>query len=250
MRRTIPIILCLSLLFVPVSAQDATCNIDLASTVALLVQAQASAAGGDTEAALTQIAQAQSKLDAFADLCGSPEDIDGPATPVELELTQTYTFEDFNGDTTFSFPAGWVQTEDSGGVLIGTSNEVVSRDFDSEPPPFASGEAAIYLIVDTAGGFGPGDAQDPVALLETLRSQVPPSFGSSTAPVAVTVNDRPAALFTISGAATDLMLMSVELGTFDGEPVFVQFIMLTAPGELNAFETTLQAVAETVTFTP
>ena len=85
MKRLI-VMLSLLLWVVPViSAQDETtaaCEIDLTSTVSLLVQAQGLAASGDTDRALAQIALARTKLEAFEAACGDVADV--RVTPVVL----------------------------------------------------------------------------------------------------------------------------------------------------------------------
>lgn len=248
MKRTL---LTLGLLFslaLPLSAQDATpCEIDLTSTVSLLVQAQGMAASGNTERALAQIELARIKLEAFEAACGPAPEL--PVTPVALELTQSRTIDDSDFDTTFQYPAGWSITDESGGVLLANAPEILNRSFDSAPPAFAPGEVALYMEVGDANTFGNGDAGTPSELLAELAAQVPASFGTQTEIVTFSVNDRPAALFTIAGANTDLMLMSASMGTVDGEPLFAQFILLAAPGELNAYEPTLQAIAESIDIT-
>ena len=249
MKRTLLTFAMLLSFALPLSAQDAACEIDLTSTVSLLVQAQGMAASGDTERALAQIALARTKLEGFEAACGAVV-VDEPPTPVELALTQSFTLEEQYGGLTFNYPEGWAEAEDSGGILVGTSSEVVSRDFDTEPPPFASGEVAIFVTLGDAGSFGDSDGSDPALLLEAMAGQVPASFGEQTEVTAFNVNDQPAALFTIAGEETGLVVMAVRLGEVDGEMVFAQFILLTAPDELNVYEPTLQAVAESIEFAP
>ena len=247
MKRLI-VMLSLLLWVVPViSAQDETtaaCEIDLTSTVSLLVQAQGLAASGDTDRALAQIALARTKLEAFEAACGDVADV--PVTPVVLELTQSYTLEDFNSSATFNYPTGWSITEDSGGALFASAPEILSRDFDAAPPALAPGEAAIFLQLGDGNMFGGGDTDSPSDLLSALSANIPTSFGEQSDITTFSVNDQPAALFTVSGQETDLMVIAAKLGDFDGETLFAQFILLSAPGELNAYEATLQAVAETI----
>jgi hypothetical protein len=231
----------------PAAAQDAVCDIDLASTVMILVQAQGIAASGDTQTALTFIEQAQLKLDGFQAACGGAEIAD-PEPPVGIELTQTHTLEKFQGDLTFSYPEGWAQDEDGGGIVVGTAQDVLDRDFGSEPPAMNPGEAAIYIDLGDNGSYGSDDITDPLSLMETLISQIPSSFGTTTEPVAFTANDRPAALFTASGEVADIMVYAVEVGSEGDEVTFALFILLTAPDELNTYEPTLQAIAESIQF--
>lgn len=231
----------------PAAAQDAACEIDLGSAVMLLVQAQGLASSGDTETALTFIDLAQSKLDGFEALCGAAV-VDDPVTPVEVALTQTFTIEDsFDGNLTFSYPEGWAQGED-GGILIATASQILDRSFTNEPPPFFTGEALIFVDLGRASDFTRGDASTPLEIVTQLSLEIPSSFGPLTAPEALTINDRPAALFTVTGVRAHLIVMSVQLDTLDGEPMTTQFILLTAPGELDQFEPTLTAIAESLVY--
>lgn len=228
----------------PAAAQDTACEIDLASTVTLLVQAQGRASSGDTGAALSLIAQAQSKLDGFEALCGGGDVV----TPVEVALTQTFTIEDsFDGNLTFSYPEGWVQGED-GGILIANAPQILNRSFNNEPPPFFTGEALIFVDLGRAGDFTRASATTPLEIVTQLSQEIPSSFGPLTAPEARTINDQPAALFTVTGVRAHLIVMSVQVGTLEGEPMTAQFILLTAPGELNQFEPTLTAIAESLVY--
>lgn len=85
--------------FVGVQAQTTTCDIDVQPIVASLIEAQTSAASGDQDAALQQLADAKSAIEALETSC-TVEPLPVPA------LTTTFTAPDES--FTFNYPDDWV----------------------------------------------------------------------------------------------------------------------------------------------
>lgn len=249
MKRTRILLLCILLaVSFPAAAQDAACTIDLAPIAASIVQAQAAASGGDTAQALALMAQIRAKLEATEALCGSGAG--GPVAPPEELVTLRHQYESAVGTVQFLFPEGWSLNRDSGGVMVASAPDILQRDFNTDPPPMFPGEALIFVTAGDIDSFGGDEGDDLLTLMRYLADDVPADFGRISEPTRATVNDREAAIFTVLGANAEIMFMTLEIGTSGDETAYGQFILLTSPGELNAYESTLQAVATSMELVP
>lgn len=162
-------------------------------------------------------------------------------------LPETYVSDDET--MTLRYPTGWVvETDQSGMVIVATSEEMIDLGDENLPP----GEAAVAVLFSNADSFMDeffaGD--DPVAILDNLINTMF-STGSDvniefTTPAEITFNDLPAArsdgLFM--GNHAFLIVSALESGDYR------LIIGITNQAELDKFEPKLLAIAESIRFQP
>lgn len=167
------------------------------------------------------------------------------ATPL-VGLAQEPPTEPFttSDGLSFSYPAGWVVSEQYGVVLL--ANDETTMESDNIPP----GGIGV-IIVGPQGVRATIYVPDDASLMEMSIAMVE-GFGISGAdaeslvPAATTIAGRPAVRLEFGSEEGDGLLFAMDHG--DGEVVMV--IAACAPGEIGRFEPTALAIAETVTYAP
>lgn len=163
-----------------------------------------------------------------------------------LPLTESITTAD--GRTTVQYPAGWVSARVATfGVYLANSSAALNRSLQSA---FRPGEAQIFVAVDTIARLTPtlnlGVPADADAL--TFLQGIVRAMGrllTFDEPEALTLGDLPAAQVRASSAGLEGHSLVIELGN----NVIGIIQTLAAPGELEQWLPTAQAVAESIVYT-
>lgn len=156
------------------------------------------------------------------------------------------TFETNDRSLRLDHPAGWTAEEMilPGLVLLGSSPAAVETVFDDESRLAAEdvvlmiiGPHAISLVFD----------EDPPATMRQAAALLAESASGETGEVGElverTLNGQPALSFPASGSQGDGVGVVID---FDGELVVVS--AMAAPGEFEAFEQTVFAILDTLTY--
>jgi hypothetical protein len=172
------------------------------------------------------------------------------AAQTDKPLPETFVSDDET--LTLRYPAGWVvEYEESGMVIIATSQDMIDLGDENVPP----GEAAVAVLFSNTAAdymeeFFVGD--DPVAILDNLIETV---FSNNTGadvniefttPVEITLNDMPAARSDGLFMGNHVFLIANERE--DGS--YSVIIGVTTVEELDKFEPKLLAIAESINFQP
>lgn len=156
-------------------------------------------------------------------------------------LTEEYTSP--SGSLSLSYPAGWAYQEDAG--MLALSNDPAA--FESSGIP--AGAVGLIVIEPSLLGVLTGGQdmgfEEMMAMLAVGLSEGGVDV-NSLEPEQIAVGDRPATrlFFTVEG--NDVLLLGLDLG--DGNVAAV--VALVAPGELDQFEDTVLAIAESIEYAP
>jgi hypothetical protein len=171
------------------------------------------------------------------------------ATPeaAALELSQTYTSDD--GLISFDYPTEWViNTASSDSVLetiLANRNEALYANLATD---FAPGDAQIEIKIWQQGGLERNGVDSPEDLLEYLTN-----FGVSAPNIATSAIEaiqiadlRAVRVYAKPIGSQAILFVAFELQ--DKRLVAVE--LHTAPGELEQWEATALAIAESITYHP
>jgi len=131
-----------AIMVLPTFAQDApACEIDVTSTVTLLLEAQAAGARGDSDAALAQIADARAALNAITAACGE--------AGIQAALLLEGVYAAPNGTFAFNYPEGWVDgnfldATTGGQISLGSSPNAMAQ-MTTAAPQFEPGEQGLTV---------------------------------------------------------------------------------------------------------
>lgn len=240
MKRLI-IILGLALMLVyPAAAQEEACELDLTNAVVALLQAQTSAAAGDTDGALEQIARTRAALAEYVESCA--------AAGIKASVLLENEFVAPNGSFVVSYPAGWVEGAFSpnpggGGVFLGSSPSAATA-LNSAVPQLQSGEQALAVAVGTPALLG--EASETASLEEVLRAFTEGSLAQFEiiSELEITASDDGSiGRAQFRGDSFQALLVGVQV---PGSELIAIVVGVTAPGELDALRPVVEAVALSV----
>jgi hypothetical protein len=184
------------------------------------------------------------------------------ATAEAMELDATFTSED--GSISFMYPSGWFVSEETGEILLASSEDEASN---TETPPSGAFRATILVSPITELDMGLSADATPLEVLQVVADAI---AGADTAeateeagdateeagdaedifafeePEEMTVGTHDAASLTGKRGDSDVVVWVIRLD----DNVYAAIIAATASSELADLEPTLAAVAETITYTP
>lgn len=222
------------------SAQDATCPIDLSGVVTELVQAQASASSGDTEAGLAQIAGVRVALAEITAACAQ--------AGVEAGVLLDNRFVAPNSSFSVNYPSGWTEgsfssNAEAGAIFLG-STTTAAQALNTSIPQLASGEQALVVAVGSANTFGVGGENPSLeAILQQFAERTLADFNTTGELEMLSLEDRSVGRMEFSGEAFESVLVGIRLGDRD---LYAIVVAVSAPGELDSVRRLADAVALSV----
>lgn len=222
-----------------VSAQEATCDIELSGIVSELLQAQAAASRGDTEAGLAQITEVRAALEAITTACTE--------AGVEVGIVLDNRFVAPNNVFRVSYPLGWVEgafspNREAGAIFLGSTN-TAAQALNTSVPQLVTGEQALVVAVGSAATFGVVEDPSPEAITQSFAESRLTDFGTISEAEVSSLEDRPVARIDFSGEAFEAVLVGIQLGERD---LYALVVAITPPGELDAVRRLADAVALSV----
>jgi hypothetical protein len=223
-----------------VSAQAAICTIDLSSIVAELLQAQATASGGDAEASLAQIAEVRAALAAITTACAE--------AGVDVGVVLDNRFVAPNNSFTVDYPSGWVEGNFStnakaGAILLG-STPTAAQALNTSIPQLASGEQALVVAVGSANTFGVGGENPSLeAILQQFAERSLADFETTGELEMSSLEDRSVGRMEFGGESFESVLVGIRLGDRD---LYAIVVAVAARGELDSVRRLADAVALSV----
>jgi hypothetical protein len=227
---------------------------EMATTVAEEPTAEATEEAGEepTEAAMDE----------------ATDEATAEATDEAVTLDATFTSED--GSVTFDYPANWVVQEQSPNQFVLASSQEA---FDTTTGAPGTGDFLAVIFVNSiddmpelSPGATPAEVVDAFALslneilgdegdagsetteeaTEEAGDVATEEAGMFGEPTETTVGDRDAARIEASRDDGDAVVYAIDLG----DDVFAVIVGASASGEMSDFDAVLQAIAETITYTP
>jgi hypothetical protein len=165
-----------------------------------------------------------------------------------LELTETYTSDDER--LTVRYPTGWLTSGFGYDIYFANRRDALVHSSD-----FAPGVAQIFVVVDTVDntaaltGLNIQADDTPLKILEALikdrlTAEGEPPFTVMDSPTAFELGTRLAATMTFTGEEVEGQVWLIQI-----LPDWIAQVQLrTAPGELDLWQATALAVAESITF--
>jgi hypothetical protein len=172
---------------------------------------------------------------------------DANTTP---NLSQTYTGETMSGDTlTVNYPEGWFQSGDADtGVTFSNVENMETIESGTVIEAGQMGVGVMVIAADMAGMFAGAGEISPMTLLTGFSSLMATSEDAPTMgePAEITLNGKTGAVVSGDGesVAMTMMVMPHDSGAY-----IISFAA-TAPGELENARPTLEAVTNSVQYTP
>ena len=222
------------------SAQQTTCTIDLSSVVAELLQAQATASGGDAEASLVQIAEVRAALAAITTACAE--------AGVDAGVVLDNRFVAPNNSFTVDYPSGWVEgnfstNAEAGAILLG-STPTAAQALNTSIPQLSPGEQALVVAVGSANTFGVGGENPSLeAILQQFAERSLADFETTGELEMSSLEDRSVGRMEFGGEAFESVLVGIRLGDRD---LYAIVVAVAAPGELDLVRRLADAVALSV----
>jgi hypothetical protein len=241
LRKLITVITILTLASVfTARAQEAGCDIDLSSIVTQLVQAQATASGGDTEAGLAQIGEVRAALAEITSGCA-----EAGVTPGVL-LDNRFVAP--NGTFTVDYPSGWVEGNFSpnprGGAIFLGNSETAADALNAPTPQLRTGEKALVVAVGTPDLLG-GEEENPSleVLLQGFAARNLSQFAITGELEMTSLEDRTIGRMEFGGETFAAVTVGIQLEDSD---LYAIVVGVTAPDELDALRPLVDAVALSV----
>ena len=164
--------------------------------------------------------------------------------PAPLPLAQTFIAKD--GAFTFSFPRGWVHGEDSGAITLANSQEALDA-INGEPAP---GHIALLIWPTTADVSEGWDVElagkTHKAVLAELMDQSNSDTDFTMLPTDTSVGDKPATMVKATAHGRDTIVLLIDNGPNNVTAVAAG----SAAGEMPQFESTVLAIAASVSYHP
>jgi hypothetical protein len=248
-------ILSLTLSVTPLRAQEIDCEqLSFSALSSLLEEAQTAADGGDKDAALALLAQAQDELTKIQDECTAPPIVD-------VALTETYESESFS----FQYPASFDVIDDQGMFGSDDTYAHVTIATDANVPEqlqeyqrvaedaqlIAVGVGTREQTVRGLGAFSSDDDYSGANAVELLELAVKNAdntalfFGEIAE---ITINDQPAAgvFFSAKGNSTTTVADAYIVIVALDDDAFGLVVGVGAAGKGEQVQTLVHAVAETL----
>lgn len=260
MRRLMTLVLFLLPLTV-VIAQDEPppCDIDLSDVAASLIQAQAEASGGDSDAALAtlddvlaQIVAIQAACDGQTDAAPEPSaDIEPEATPdaepVELPSGPRETYVSPMGQFSFEHPADWVLIEEGLTVFAGSSQQAASA-MTAPDGVVPSGDVGAAVVIGTAPDIAPNTpvGSSPEVIASAYQTTFNFDLGYTVSQTgAVSINGQTGSAFNFAAPGFDGVVIVFDLGAADA----LALVLAVAPvNNMAVADDLARDIAESVRF--
>lgn len=216
-----------------VHAQEAGCPVDLSDIAAILVRAQAEAASGGVERALTLLQQADELLAEAETICASAAQHGG------IALTEDYLAASF----ALNYPLGWTlgdnyNTTSGGGVIMANRRPVLDG-FRSGVPILETGDRYVQVSIGTASEVSgnPFASEDLAENVQFIRNRLAEQFEITAE----------AEYYTLAG--TDSARFSIANQQFEGVTLVLQirpdrFALVLGVGVLREDNAGLIALVE------
>lgn len=238
MRRLIAVVIVVTCIPIfAASAQD--CAIDLSDVVAELLQAQAAASGGDTEAGLTQIAEVRAALAEITDACAE--------AGIEAGVLLDNRFVAPNNAFIVYYPSGWVEgifspNAEAGAIYLG-STPLAAQALNTSVPQIAAGEQALVVAVGSANTFGVRETPSIEAILQQFGERMLADFETTAELEMSSLADRAVGRVEFSSETFDAVMVGIQL---EGRDLYAIVVGVAAPGELDTVRHLADAVALSV----
>jgi hypothetical protein len=160
-----------------------------------------------------------------------------------IALSQTYSASGL----IFNYPAGWKVNDSTSAVLIANTQAALdAMQISSGSFNLQSGQVGASLVMLPMSQLKSlGADVTPVEVLKQIKA--PASVGQFGDASATTIgSSKSAARAAGSNATTDLLMVAVKIG----ENGYALVIAASAKGELSHYEPTLDAILDTIRYTP
>jgi hypothetical protein len=221
-------------------AQEVACDIDLSGVVTQLVQAQAAASGGDTDAGLEQMAGVRAALAEITAACTE--------AGIEAGVALDNRFVAPNGTFSVNYPAGWVEgtfsPNPSGGAVFLGNSQTAAEALNTTIPQVLSGEQALAVAVGTADLLGvAGENPSLEAVLRGFAERSLTQFTTTSELEMSSLDDRAVGRMEFGGETFEAVLVGIRLEDSD---LYALVVAVAASGELDAVRPVADAVALSV----